>query len=192
MRSSRLYTGRNDEIESQRSIKKSNGGGGGNSRDFRVMRQLFLLLHPLISTLKIAGKTLLYRRLFASRLPRYGLTFLTKSSRPSLEAFSTLIRIADMLRGVDPSRNRSDRALSSRLLSKIDDVSSWIFIGYYPREPVFLVNEITTPCRGGWWSLSCILIHEFHKKPTVDHPRKNESRSIDFFRGCSVRDYRRL
>lgn len=56
------------------------------------------------------------------QLTRNGLTSVTRSS-PPLEASSTLIRIVDMLRGVDPSRSHSDRVLSSRLLSKVDDAS---------------------------------------------------------------------
>lgn len=117
------------------------------------------------------------------QLTRNGLTSVTRSS-PPLEASSTLIRIVDMLRGVDSSRSHSDRILSSRLLSKVDD-ASWILISII-RES-FLVKRPQWDHHSLQYRLviSFVLIHGFHKKPTLEQP-------IDFLRECSVRDYRRL
>lgn len=157
------------------------------------MRQLFLLLHPLISTLKIAGKTLLYRRLFASRLPRLR----TYVSNEILAAVvGSLLHVDTNCRHATGRRSFA-KPLWQSALFQIAVENRWCLL--------LNLHWILSPgaCVPRQWdhhslsrrlviSLSCILIHEFHKKPTVDHPRKNESRSIDFFRGCSVRDYRRL
>lgn len=121
MSSSHLNGGRNDEIESQR-LKKA-----GDMRDFRDAATS-LPRSPSV-TVKIADEVRRYYIedwIIELQLTRNGLTSVTRSS-PPLEASSTLIRIVDMLRGVDPSRSHSDRVLSSRLLSKVDD-ASWILI----------------------------------------------------------------
>jgi len=101
------------------------------------------------------------------QLPCNGLTSLM-IPWPLLETSSTLIRIADMLRGVAPSWSHPDRILS-KLLSKDD--ASWIFISVIresnvlTRSPLLGVLANDLPCTNSR------IPQETHRRS----PSKNES-----------------
>lgn len=161
MSSSHLNGGRNGEIESRRPIKSRGHAWFPRCRDFSP---------PHFPIPKFADEVRCYyiEDYRVAAAARNGLTSLTKSS-PSLEASSTLIRIADMLRGVDPSRSHPDRILSCRLPSKVDD-ASWILISVIRKS--FLDRDHHSLARR--LVILLVLIHGFHKKPHCQSPSENE------------------